>query len=327
MALHRFSAAVDQAAQPRSRFVKTLFAALLARSPLQAYFLGPGSRRGVVVLAYHGVDDPRRFEAQIQWLVRRMRPVSIADAFGPTARAASLRRPVVVTFDDGQRSVVEHGLPILERHRVPAAVFVIAGLLDRDRPPWWVEVRELCRNGGRAAGFESASPDALTLALKRVPNQRRLAIIDELRRTSTAPAPPLPQLEAAELPMLERRGVTIGNHTLSHPCLDRCEGETIEREIVAAHERLTTALGHPPRTFAYPNGDYDPRAVEALRDLEYETAFLFDHRRSPPVPPDPFRISRVRVSSDADLDRFRILASGLHSALFRIVTRRRAPAA
>ena len=79
----------------------------------------------------------------------------------------------------------------------------------------------------------------------------------------------------------------------------------------------TDALGHAPRTFAYPNGDWDGRAEEALADAGYEAAFLFDHRANPATPRHPLRISRLRVNSTTSPGRFATIVSGLHPALHR----------
>ena len=76
--------------------------------------------------------------------------------------------------------------------------------------------------------------------------------------------------------------------------------------------------GHPPATFAYPNGDWDARAERLLATLGYATAFLFDHRVSPRRPDHRLRISRVRVNSDTGLDRFAAIVSGLHPAVHHV---------
>src|SRR5690606_31850115 len=108
-------------------------------------------------------------------------------------------------------------------------------------------------------------------------NEQRLAVLEELRRTAAEPAPPMAQLRRCELSALEQAGVAVGNHTLTHPCLHQCTGEAIAKEIGQAHAILSEVLGRAPRAFAYPNGDVDRRAIQTLKELEYETAFLFDH--------------------------------------------------
>lgn len=278
--------------------------------------------RRLTVLAYHTVSDPEQFARHLDVLLQTMRPVSLEEVLG-TVRGRHRLPPqaVLVTFDDGHRSVLEEGAPLLQARGIPAVVFVVAGLLGTDTPYWFTEARELVRFGGRADGVDSADPDAVVRAMKRLPDAERLAALEGLRCTAGTPAPRLPQLHKEELKELERMGVAVGNHTLTHPCLDRCSDAKVKEEVEKAHAVLAEALGHVPRAFAYPNGDEDPRVVEAVARCGYEAAFLFDHRQSPVPPPEPLRISRLRIDTTSSLDRLRTATSGLHPALHHALGR------
>jgi FkbM family methyltransferase len=297
--------------------------AVLARSPLQPLFRRRADRR-LRVLAYHGVADPERFAAQLDVIAAELAPVSLERLIAALDGGEPLPpRAVLVTFDDGERSLFEAGLPRLAERGIPAVAFVIAGLIDTFTPPWWIEAEALAaRWGSGEAGPEllrlAGSGDDLARTLKRLPDEHRRSLLEELRGTSEAPTPPVPQLTAAELSELAANGVAIGSHTWSHPILPRCADAAVAEEIRRAHEALTAALGRPPLAFAYPNGDADPRAERELAALGYRAAFLFDHRLSPARPPERFRISRLRVNSDTPIDRFRIVLSGLHPALHRL---------
>ncbi|MDI2130214.1 polysaccharide deacetylase family protein [Yinghuangia seranimata] len=282
---------------------------LMRRSPAQWWFGGRASGR-LAVLGYHGVDDPEGFARQVDRLLRIARPVSLDEV----EHAVALRRPlpgraVLVTFDDGERSVYEHGLPVLRERGVPAVAFVIPSLVDTETPYWWHEVDRLVAAG---AGPERGTAQWLR-HLKTVPQAERLATLDTLR----AGHPPVRQrqLTAAEVRELDSGGVRVENHSLTHPLLDRCGDDDIRTEIVAAHERLTEILGHAPRSFAYPNGNWDARAERVLDDLGYGTAFLFDHRLGPRLPDHPLRISRLRIATTTSPDRFETILSGLHPAV------------
>ena len=294
----------------------------LARSPAHLWSRWR-ARRTLAVLAYHAVADSVRFAAQMDYVQSHFRPVSETDVLAALSGDAALPdRALLVTFDDGHRSVLETALPILRERSIPAVVYVIAGLLDTDEPFWWDEVEALVRQGGETDLVpEGTSPLDTVRALKRVPNTERVQAIDELRRSARKPAPRARQLRHDELAMLEAGGIAVGNHTLLHPCLHHCEESTIRLELEASQTILAEALGHAPRTLAYPNGDHDPRVRQAAEDLGFKAAFLFDHRLSPLVPSDPLRISRLRVDADTPMDRFKIILSGLHSAIHHAVGR------
>ncbi len=292
--------------------------AVLVHSPAQAVMRRRRADR-LAVLAYHAVPDPDRFAAQLDWLARHTHPVSEAQVVEAVVDGRPLPdQAVLVTFDDGDPSVLDRGLPLLEERAIPAVVYVVAGLVGTHQPPWPTEARALWEAGGRTAAATAESADAVVRALKQMPDARRREVLDELRRTASSPPPTRPQLGIDDLRRLEAGGVTVGNHSLSHPCLPRCDEATIEHEVVEAHRLLTEALGHAPLTFAYPNGEVDDRVAAAVGRTGYPVAFAFDHRLTDVPPADPLRTSRLRVSSDDGLDRFRIIVSGLHPALHRL---------
>ncbi|WP_235502474.1 MULTISPECIES: polysaccharide deacetylase family protein [unclassified Kitasatospora] len=291
---------------------------MLRRSPLQPLFRARAAQR-LSVLAYHGVDDLPSFTAQLERLTRGATPVSL----GTVERAVTEGRPlpprsVLVTFDDGDRTLLTRGLPVLARLGVPAAAFVVAGLVDGDQPFWWREAAELAASGGTAGALAGVPAAAVVGRLKLLPDAERRAAIKELRATAARPAARQQQLSALELLDLVATGVTIGNHTLGHPCLDRCEPVVVRTEIEQAHRLLTGWLGVAPTAFAYPNGNFDAGADTVLRELGYRLGFLFDHRQDALLPPHPLRISRLRVNSDTSRARFDTILSGLHPAVHRL---------
>jgi peptidoglycan/xylan/chitin deacetylase (PgdA/CDA1 family) len=270
------------------------------------------------VLAFHGVDDPEVFETLMDRVRRQYHPISVDELDRAINSGIDLPdRSVLITFDDGHRSVLEHGLPILVARGLPAVAFIVAGLLSTNKAFWWTAAVDLLAAGGRLTGHESLSESELIRHLKQVPNEHRIRAMTELEQSAGRPPAPQSQLKTQELGKLLSGGVAIGNHTWSHPCLNRCDPDTISDEIEQAHTSLSGALGASPRWFAYPNGDWAPEAETMLADLGYRLGFLFDHRLAD-VDADPLRVSRLRVNSDTTPDRFAIILSGLHPAIHRV---------
>jgi len=287
---------------------------LMAHTPATAVM-----RRGVdlVVLAYHGVDDRRQFGAHLDHIVASYEPVSLDDVLAAVDGSSLPPRAALITFDDGERTVLTAGLPELESRGLPSVLFAVPGVLDSEAPFWWVEAESLIRAGassdlipGPVAAKGSAS---VVRYLKIIPDVKLQEILADLR----AEAEPVrtSQLTSEELAVMDGRGMRVENHSLTHPLLDMCTDEKITSEILTAHALLAEVLGREPSVFAYPNGNVDDRVVGVLRDHGYRAAFLFDHRITPLPVSDPLRVSRVRVNSTTTTDRFISIAAGVHPAL------------
>jgi peptidoglycan/xylan/chitin deacetylase (PgdA/CDA1 family) len=100
---------------------------------------GRPGRPGLRVLFYHRVSDdpdplaisPRRFEAQMDLLAAEgFRAVDVVEAARLLGSGERLDRVVAISFDDGYRDVAEHALPVLERRRFRATVFIATGVAD-----------------------------------------------------------------------------------------------------------------------------------------------------------------------------------------------------
>lgn len=112
---------------------------------------------GITILIYHRVGagnggqmdlSPAEFDAQLAWLNATQRVLTLDQALIELGaeRAAGERAPapgspdggfapgVVLTFDDGTTDWVDHVLPALERHKVPATFYVATAFVDEQRP-------------------------------------------------------------------------------------------------------------------------------------------------------------------------------------------------
>lgn len=268
-------------------------------------------RRRLLVLAYHGVDDPESFRRQLEWLLRFRVAVTLADVESSVRhRRVMPANSFLVTFDDGRRSVLERGVPVLESLDVPAALFVVAGLVGTSEPFWWDEAEALSASGGRTS-VTIATGSRLVSSLKGVTDVQRRRALDELRASSSGAGSTYPHLSPNELVELERRGVAIGSHSLTHPCLDKCTPEESVAELRESRERLERWVGHEVRSVAYPNGDADESVEAAAAEAGYHVGFLFDHRLGRNPPSNPLGISRVRVDATESLERFQTVVSGV----------------
>lgn len=212
---------------------------------------------GVLVLCYHGLRsdrwradepsfpnlhlDPDTFDAHCRVLRSGCHPIGLDDWRAARAGKRALpARPVLVTFDDGYRSVFEIARPILTQHGIPAVVFVCTDPVREQR---------LFRFDAEARRAANTNADGDPLAPMTVDQVRTLA--DE--------------------------GFEVGAHTASHVRL-KDESDAAQREQMAAcRERLEEWTGRRITALAYPFGkpatDYSDRTVRIAQDLGFDFAF------------------------------------------------------
>jgi peptidoglycan/xylan/chitin deacetylase (PgdA/CDA1 family) len=93
---------------------------------------------------------------------------------------------------------------------------------------------------------------------------------------------------------LERHGVEIGSHTVSHPDLTALSDRQLRSELVESRRTLERALRHPVQWLAYPYGAHDARVVEVARRAGYVLAVTTRHGdRQPGL--HPLELYRIRV--------------------------------
>ena len=112
-----------------------------------------------VILHYHRVAElsadpfllsvtPRSLEEHLQVVKTLGQTVSLAKLTNALQRGKLPRRAIVVTFDDGYADNLHHARPLLERHGVPATVFVATGAVESQREFWWDELERLVLEPG-----------------------------------------------------------------------------------------------------------------------------------------------------------------------------------
>ena len=263
------------------------------------------NRKKLRVLAYHKVGNIAAFEKHILHLRKFYNIIDIHTLNSVIEQGGGLKdNSVLITFDDGDRSFYENAFPILNKYKVPATLFVITGLLNSSIPFWWEELEYIL---GEEEGHKKA------WEVKGWKNEERLSYFSIIRKTSTKPQLKTFQLNTKELIEMNLGGISIANHSHTHPMFDRCQVNTLKEELDKSSNYLkTNKLDY--QYFAYPNGNWDLRSEMVLKEYNINLAFLFDHKLSDLK--NPLRISRIRVDADLDLSEFMSKISGLHSLLY-----------
>jgi peptidoglycan/xylan/chitin deacetylase (PgdA/CDA1 family) len=195
--------------------------------------------RDVLVLCYHGVSDdwPDEIAIPAERMERQLAELLDAGYVGATFTDAvldpSARRTLAVTFDDGYRSVLERGLPVLERLGLPGTIFVPSRLIGVPQPVGWEGTDQWLD-----------TPHAHELSL----------------------------LGWDELAGLADAGWEVGSHTRTHPKLPRLDDAALDEELATSRHEVEQGLGRPCTSLAYPYGLQDRRVEAAARRAGYLAA-------------------------------------------------------
>ena len=260
------------------------------------------------VLAYHTVPDSLKFEEQIQFLVSEFNIIDIEILQLVLEGKAQLpEKPLLITFDDGDFSVFQNGLPVLKKYKLPAILFVITGLINTEKSFWWTQIEEYFLDQGKTYNEAREKVNYL----KQMPEAERRKYL------STIPTVDYRQLNDKELEELSENGIAIANHTHTHPMMDKCSNEEIEVELNMVQKIFKQFAFSYYKVFAYPNGNWDHRTENLIRSKGVSTAFLFDHKLNLGKI-HPLRISRIAVNTDDALPEFKVKVSGLHSKILSL---------
>jgi len=107
-----------------------------------------------------------------------------------------------------------------------------------------------------------------------------------------------------EVVELDRAGIEIGSHTVSHPDLARMSFASAMFQVAEAKHVLEALVDHPVLDFAYPSGRYNPDTIIALEKAGYDTAVTTAAYPLTHSLANRFTWSRVRVSGGELLPGF-----------------------
>ena len=115
-------------------------------------------RTRLLICCYHGLrenEDPRRdwlllpqreFARQLRFLRSHYRCIPIDQGVEELRSGTLTANTACVTFDDGYRTTLTIGLPLLQRFKIPATIYLTTGLIGTDKLPWNTELELAIRN-------------------------------------------------------------------------------------------------------------------------------------------------------------------------------------
>lgn len=236
-------------------------------------------------------------------------------------------RACAVTFDDGWRDNYEHAFPILRRRGVPATIYLVSDLVGTQYSFWPNALLNFLSRPAGDADPSLAWPHWLSRALEElepraIPNRtvdaelidrvieyfkarhtdaEMIALTRELDRSPADRGRDLMSWDEAR-EMASSGVIRFGSHTRRHTrLLGSLEPKQMEDEILGSRHIIEEHLGSRPRTFCYPNGDYNEGAVNLVRTAYLGAVTTRPGWNSPSS--NVYELTRVGVHEDVSRTR------------------------
>ena len=265
------------------------------------------------VLTFHRIDDPpaqphlypemisatpAQFADQLEHLASHYRVISIEQVIDAVNGTNQLPpRAVLLTFDDAYSDFSRHAWPVLKSYGLPAVLFVPTAYPDQpQRAFWWDRLYRAHRHAAQEKTRLSCdSFRRLLNEVKRLPENRAVALVDELCRRDTSKTEN-DVLCWDELRRLAREGLSLAPHTRTHPLLNRISTEEAVREATESLADLEREIGAVPRVLAYPSGAYSEQVANRLGREGFQLAFTTCRGINDLAHADRMRLRRINVA-------------------------------
>jgi peptidoglycan/xylan/chitin deacetylase (PgdA/CDA1 family) len=325
--------------------LKSAALGILSREPILSLMRRTKLNDRVVVLMYHELaeDDDETdswtvvrksaFIRQMEYLSRHFEVVTLTEALSLAEEPRQGKRPLaVVTFDDGYAGYVNVLLPIMQRMDLPVTVFISTSSVQTQTNYWYNRLmNELQGRSGTRINLKKYSLDEYAInqysgiknwmEIQRVleglkvlsPLEREEAVttvIEELtpqERNGGFRFTPLTEAGVRMLAACSK--ITIGAHSHCHNILTQLTPEEAGKSIMLSKQLLESWSGRPVQFFAYPNGNYDNKLANAVREAGFLCSMTTRGRLWGPAT-SRFEIPRIGIGRYDSLDLFKFKTAG-----------------
>jgi peptidoglycan/xylan/chitin deacetylase (PgdA/CDA1 family) len=304
--------------EPVVKFVAGFFANLAFDDILNRVIEQPAGCRRFQVLVYHKVShdphpyyaplSPEKFEEQIAFLRRHYRIFDLEELVQRSMRGEIPKMAVAITFDDGYADNYEYAFPILQKHRVPATIFLATAAIDNKHKLWHDRIFDAFRFAGNGQSG---------MAFHQVIRQAKLLTPDErwklVARIEDTLQPQIPEGQGArmlswdQVKEMSAAGIRFGSHSVTHNILTKLGRDQVRRELMDSRSEVEHRLGMPVALFAYPNGqpqDYSEEVKRQVQEAGYACA-MTTVLGSNTAGSDRFELKRGQPW-DLDINAFRL---------------------
>jgi len=234
---------------------------------------------------------PDWLDAQLAYLARHYEIISLSDLVRCFETCQPVPSPsAVITFDDGFRDNLTAALPIVQKYRVPATVFLVTGCISSGELPWPQYLGYLFQHTSRTTVVAEVAGSQRELDLGSPPSRRRACLLvkeglgrlprsereQQLRqwcRLLGVDPPRDRMLSWSEVKEMHAAGVEFGAHTYSHPWLACIPLDEAREEMQRSRDDLATKLGVVRPPFCFPGGSFTEELLAMVPRLGFASCF------------------------------------------------------
>ncbi|MDI6750886.1 MAG: polysaccharide deacetylase family protein [Rhodocyclaceae bacterium] len=239
-----------------------------------------------------GEPDAERFDALMRFVADNFSVLPLPEAVDRLQSGSLPHRACCITFDDGYADNLTIAVPILEKYRLPATVFIATGYLDGGRMFNDAVIDAIAATtkpeldlGSIGLGVhpihsleqKQAAIDAILSRIKlSTPELRDQQVKTILEASGCSDLPHDIMLTSQQVREMSDRGIEIGGHTNAHTILSTLDEKRAYGEIVTGKHLLEAIIGNSLTSFAYPNGkpgrDYTERHISLVKTAGFKRA-------------------------------------------------------
>lgn len=261
------------------------------------------------------------FLGHLETICSLYRVVPLREGIEAASRGEAGGPWAAITFDDGFADFSQVVYPILDDFGIPAACFLVTGLVGTEDTLWYCRLHKAISETARSSfewrgtsfdlasvGHRARASVLLQGVLKELPPSELRAAVQEISRAISVdpdepigPRSPYRILGEADVRRLATSDlIEFGPHTRSHSILSLLSPEEQREEIANSVGAVRAWTGRPADLFAYPNGrkaDYDEASLAALREAGVRAAVTTVRGRCARNTP-PLEIPRLWIGEE-----------------------------
>ena len=245
------------------------------------------------IVYYHAVTDselsfyfdgkaisPKEFEEQLIFLKNHYQIISLSEAIDLAHHNKSLKKKLVITFDDGFKLNYSTIAPILTKHKVTATFFLIGNCIDNQDLMWRNKIqvlqnydkkrfgKTLSQRMGVSEKKLNETSNLMEWTFYRLPMNEKEEVLNycwkEIMEFSLEEylSAEKPYLTSTEIIELQDLGFEFGSHSNSHPVFTNLSYDEFKKEIEDSVIKIERITGNKVNSFSYPFGRRSPYKYE-----------------------------------------------------------------